>query len=285
MTRFNSTSKRPMRFLAFALTALLGGCGGGGDDAPVVPPVVPPVVVQPNPGGVCTAGAACVDLGAAGTYVILAQSGVTNVATSAVAGNIGVSPVTSTAITGFGGPVVDASGTFSTSAQVTGRIYAADYAAPTPTDLTTAVNASIAAYNDAAGRPAGAGATNFERGAGTLTNDTLVAGTYTWTTTLNIPTDLTLSGSATDVWILQIGGNLIQAAATRVNLTGGALSKNVFWQVGGGAGATIGSTAHFAGIIITGTAVTMGAGATADGRFYTATAVTLDQNTVTRPAP
>jgi hypothetical protein len=146
--------------------------------------------------------------------------------------------------------------------------------------LDTAVDDSIAAYVDAAGRPAG----ELNRGAGTLTNDTLVAGTYTWGTTLNIPTDLTLSGSATDVWILQIAGNLNQAAAMRVNLTGGALSKNVFWQVGG-ATTSIGAGAHFAGIVITGGMVAMETDASLDGRLYTGTSVTLDQNTVTRPAP
>jgi len=161
-------------------------------------------------------------------------------------------------------------------------MFASDYTAPTPANLTTAVNDSIAAYGDAAGRAPGTGA-NLNLGGGTLTAQTLAPGTYTWGTSVTIATDLTLNGSATDVWIFQITGNLNQAAATNVILTGGALAKNVFWQIGGGAGAAIGAGAHFEGIIITGKAVTMATGATANGRFYTGTNVTLDGNTVTRP--
>jgi hypothetical protein len=145
-----------------------------------------------------------------------------------------------------------------------------------------AVAASTNAYFNAEGRDPGEGATNLNRGGGTLTNDTLVAGTYTWGTTLDIPTDLTLSGSATDVWIFQIAGNLNQAAAMRVNLTGGALSKNVFWQVGG-ATTSIGADAHFAGIVLTGGLVAMGTGARVDGRLYTGEAVTLQGNPIRRP--
>lgn len=281
MNRIESYSRKATWPVAIALAAfIVAGCGSGSDDpAAAVTPTPTPVVDAA--GGVCV-GADCVDLGTAGTYVILAQSGVSNVPNSAITGNIGVSPIDSTAMTGFSN-TVDASGTFSTSAQVTGKMYASDYAAPTPADLTTAVGDSVAAYNDAAGRPAGTGA-NLNLGAGTLIDQNLAPGTYTWTTSLNIASDLTLTGSATDVWIFQIEGNLNQSAATKVILAGGALSKNVFWQVGGGAGATIGTTAQFAGIIITPTQVALGTGASVDGRLYTGTAVTLDQNTVTRPA-
>jgi len=279
MTSFESKFKPPMWILAFALTALVVGCGDSGDDT-AAPAAPSPTVDQA--GGVCT-DAACVNLGAAGSFVILAQAGITNVPNSPITGNVGSSPITGAAI-GV------------TCAEVSGAIYdtdgaytgggAADVTCRT-TDATllgTAVADSTTAYFDAAGRPAGVGATNLNRGGGTLTNDTLVAGTYTWDATLEIPTDLTLSGSATDVWILQIGGNLNQAAAMRVNLTGGALSKNVFWQVGGGS-TDIGAGAHFAGIVITGGLVAMGTGASVDGRLYAAQAVTLQGNAVTRPAP
>lgn len=46
---------------------------------------------------------------------------------------------------------------------------------------------------------------------------------------MTIGSDVTLNGSATDVWIFQIAGGITQATATPVNLTGGALAKNVFW--------------------------------------------------------
>lgn len=92
-----------------------------------------------------------VDLGMAAPFVILTKTGITNVATSAVTGNLGTSPIASTAITGFS-LIADSTNTFSTSSQVTGKIYAANYASPTPSNLTTAISNMEAAYSNAAGR-------------------------------------------------------------------------------------------------------------------------------------
>ena len=284
MNRFENYSRRLAWLITFVLTGFVAGCGGGGGGGGTAAGPGPGPTPVNAAGVVCdlTVSPSCVDLKTAGTYVILAQAGTTNIPTSAITGNIGTSPATSTATTGFS-ETMDASNSFATSSQVTGKMFASDYAGGTTSaDLTTAKNDSIAAYGDAAGRAPGTGA-NLNLGAGTLTGQTLVAGTYTWGTSVTIATDLTLNGSATDVWIFQIAGNLVQDPATNVILTGGALAKNVFWQVGGGAGAAIGTTAHFEGIIITGKAVTMGTGASANGRFYTGTNVTLDGNTVTRP--
>jgi hypothetical protein len=271
---------RPRAWLtAFALSAFVVGCGSGSDDAAPVAPVTPAV----NQAGGVSTDPGSVDLGAAGSFVILAQAGITNVPNSPITGNVGSHPVTGAAI---GVTCGEVSGTlYDTDGAYTGG-GAADVTCRTTdaTLLDTAVTDSTTAYFDAAGRPAGVGATNLNRGGGTLTNDTLVAGTYTWDGTLELPTDLTLDGSATDVWLFQVAGNVNQAAAMRVNLTGGALSKNVFWQVAGGTTA-IGAGAHFSGIVITGGQVVMDAGASLDGRLYTGTIVALDQNTITRPAP
>jgi hypothetical protein len=62
-----------------------------------------------------------------------------------------VSPIASTAITGFT-LTLDGTGTFSTSTQVTGKVYAASYGSPTPSVLTTAISDLVAAYNNASGR-------------------------------------------------------------------------------------------------------------------------------------
>ena len=221
-----------------------------------------------------------VNLGTAGNFAILAKSGISTVPSSVVTGDIGVSPIDHTAITGFS-ETADASNTFSTSAQVTGKIYAADYTAPTPSNMTTAVSDMETAYTDAAGRTL---PRETELGAGEIGGLTLVPGLYKWGTGVSISTNVTLSGSATDVWIFQIAGNLTQASATRVTLAGGALPKNIFWQVGGGAGADIGTTAHYEGIVLSQTLVAMKTGASANGRLLAQTAVTLDQNTVTKPA-
>jgi hypothetical protein len=68
-----------------------------------------------------------------------------------VAGNVGLSPAAGTFLTGFS-LVLDASGTFSTSTQVTGELFAASYASPTPSMLTTAISDMQTAYTDASGR-------------------------------------------------------------------------------------------------------------------------------------
>jgi hypothetical protein len=196
-----------------------------------------------------------------------------------VTGNVGVSPIDSTAVTGFS-LTVDGTNQFSTSTQVTGQVRAPDYSSPTPANLTTAIGDMEGAYTDAAGRTT----PDFtELGAGEIGGLTLVPGLYKWGTGVAISTDVTLEGGPNDVWIFQIAGDLTQANATRVTLAGGALPKNIFWQTFGIA--AIGTTAHFEGVILSQTAITLNTGATVNGRLLAQTAVTLDANAVTQPAP
>jgi hypothetical protein len=215
-----------------------------------------------------------VDLGAAGTYVILAKEGTSNVPTSEITGNIGLSPAAATFITGFALDLA-AGAAFATSAQVTGNVYAPGYAAPTPANLTTAVGAMEAAYTDAAGRPT---PDHTELATGNIGGLTLPAGLYKWTNTVTIPGNVTLDGGANDVWIFQIAGGVTQASGARVMLTGGALAQNVFWQVAGVV--SLGTTAHMEGVVLSQTAITLGTGATANGRLLAQTAVTLAGNTI-----
>jgi hypothetical protein len=118
-------------------------------------------------------------------------------------------------------------------------------------------------------------------GAGDVGGMTLDAGVYKWGTGLLIPTDLTLSGNATDVWIFQIAEDLTVDSATNVFLTGGAVAENVFWQVSGKV--ELGTTAHFEGIVLSQTSVTLATGASLNGRVLAQTAVTLDGNVVVEP--
>jgi Ice-binding-like len=238
---------------------------------------------------VCTGNPNCVNLATAADFVILAYTGIGNTPTSVVTGDMGISPSLAAAITGFSTPAVDATNDFSTSSEVTGKIYAPDYTGGqggstglTPAKMTAAQNDMLTAYNLAKGKTAGVGS-NLNRGAGTVTTQTLAPGNYTWTTGVTIPTAtvLTLNGTATDVWVFQISGALVQSAATQVKLTGGALPQNVFWQVSGGV--TIGTTAHMEGVILSATAITLQTGAVEIGRLLAQTAVTLDGNTVTQP--
>jgi Ice-binding-like len=219
-----------------------------------------------------------VNLRTAANYVILAKSGISTVPPSVITGNLGVSPAAATAITEFS-LMADSTNVFSTSSQVTGMVYASNYAVPTPSNLTTAVGDMELAFTDAAGR-----APNFtELGAGSIGGMTLVPGVYKWGTGVLIATNVTLTGSATAVWIFQIAQGLTMGNAARVMLTGGGLPKNVFWQVTGGV--TVGTTAHLEGVVLTQTGATLATGASINGRLLAQTAVTLDTSTVVEPAP
>lgn len=218
---------------------------------------------------------AVVNLGTAGNYVIVAKTAINNNATSSVTGDLGLSPAATSYITGFS--ITNATG-YATSAQVTGKIYAADMAVPTPSNMTTAVNNMVTAYNDAAGRPT---PDFLELGTGNIGGKTLVPGLYKWTTTVTIPTDVSVAGGPNDVWIFQISGNLTMSSAVKITLSGGAQAKNIFWQVAGQA--TLGTTSHFEGIILSMTGITFQTGASLKGRALAQTAVILDGNAITNP--
>ncbi len=212
-----------------------------------------------------------VPLGLAGNFAILSKSGITDVPPSVITGNIGTSPITGAAITGV------------TCPEVTGTIYTVDNYGPPcrvidATMLGLAVLDMETAYNTAYGMPVTSAATT-DVGAGILTDLTLAAGVYHWGSTLNIPTDLTLNGSATDVWIFQVAGTLDIATGKKVILTGGALAQNVYWQVSGAV--TLGTYSHFEGTILAKTNIAMQTGASINGRLLAQTAVTLDHNTIT----
>jgi hypothetical protein len=217
------------------------------------------------------------DLGMAGDFAILAKSGISTVPASAITGDLGVSPAAATFITGFE-LIMDVANEFSTSSQVTGRVYAADYAPPTPSNMTGAIGDMELAYTDAAGRAPD----TTELGAGDIGGMTLVPGVYKWGTGLLIPTDVNLAGGAADVWIFQIAGDLTISSGARVLLAGGALPKNVFWQVAGLV--DLGTTAHCAGIVLTRTSITLRTGASIDGRLLAQTAVDIDGSAVVEPA-
>jgi hypothetical protein len=223
-------------------------------------------------------GPAPVNLGTAGNYVILAKSAISTTGTTDIVGHVAVSPAAETFITGFS-QSRDASDEFSTSAIVDGRIYAANMAAPTPSKLTTAIGDMEIAYTDAAGRST---PDHTELGAGDISGMTLEPGLYNWGTGLLVASDVTLSGGANDVWIFQIAQDLTVENGINITLAGGALPKNIFWQVGGSV--TLGTTSAFKGIILSKTQIAVNNGAVINGRALAQTAVTLDANAVTQPA-
>jgi hypothetical protein len=290
MSRFDRYTNPLKWLMALLFVAFLAGCGGSGGGG-----VVKPAPTSPGAGtgaGAGGHGPAPVSLGVvngAGTpasprYAILAKTLISTTGVTAITGDLGISPAAATFIQGFS-LTLDGGGCFSTTTPaslVTGKVYASDYnspgSCPTPSLLTTAIGNMQTAYTDAAGR-----APDFtEIGAGNIGGMTLPAGTYKWSSGLLIPTDVTLSGGANDVWIFQIAGGVTEASAAQVKLTGGAVSKNVFWQVADVV--SIGSTAHMAGVVLAQTQINLITGATVDGRLLAQTQVTLQANTVTQPA-
>src|SRR3989344_4355991 len=186
-----------------------------------------------------------VNLGTAGNFVILAKSGISATGTTLVVGDIGVSPVAASYITGFG-LIADSSNTFSTSSLVTGKAYAEDYTPPTPTKMTTAVSDMETAYTDAAGRTL---PDATELAAGDISGLTIAPGLYKWGTGVLINNGITLNcQNSNDVFIFQIAQDLDVGNGAIVTLSGGCQTKNIFWQVGGQA--TLGTTSNFKGNLL-----------------------------------
>jgi Ice-binding-like len=218
-----------------------------------------------------------VNLATAGNFAVLAGTGISDVPTSAITGNVGLSPHPGTDITGL------------TCAEVHGTIYTTNNAGPPCHNfnlglVNTAKNDLTNAYNDAAGRivpPLNA------LGAGDKQLDglTLVAGVYSFghAATANLTTTLTLNGSASSVWIFQASSDLVFGSGSSVHMTGGASACNVFWQVS--SSATLGTSSTVKGTILALTSITANNGSTINGRLLARNGlVSLDSNTIARSA-
>jgi len=254
---------------AVLLAGLFTGCSSKLDSNLETTP--PPSNVNTNVVAAAPSLLPAVDLGLAGNFAILSKSGITDVYKSTVTGDVGSSPITGAAI-------------LLTCPEVVGTIYSVDAAGPLPSSvnnpsmLSTAVSNMEAAYTDAAGR---INPDFLNLGAGSIGSLTLTPGLYTWTSTLIIPTDVTLTGGPNDIFIFQVAGTLTMASAVKVILTGGVQAKNIFWVAAGAV--TLGTTSHFEGNILGKTGINLQTGATMNGRMLAQTAVTLEMNTVTKP--
>jgi len=251
--------------------ALDGGSGAEGPDAGTGIDAEAPQL-DASIGGTGTP----VNLGTAGGYVVLSKAGISGT-TATVTGNLGVSPAAATYITGFS-LIADSSNTFSTSAQITGRVYAADYAVATPAALTTAISDMELAFTAAAAR-----APDFTEVGAATTSDPMLPGVHRWSGALLVPSTVTLTGGPNDVWLFQVANDLTVSAGAQIVLAGGAKAKNVFWQISGKV--TLATMAHLEGVVLTQTSVTFGAGASQNGRLLAQTSVVIDGSTVVQPAP
>lgn len=212
-----------------------------------------------------------VNLGVAGNFVILSKTGITDVYKSTITGNVGTSPITGAAL-------------LLSCAEVAGTIYTVDAAGPLPcritsaSMLTTAIADMQTAYTDAAGRNT---PDYLNLGAGNIGGKTLTPGLYKWTSSVVVPTDVTISGGPNDVWIFQVAGTFNMSSDVNIILEGGAQAKNIFWQASGAV--TLGTTSHFEGNILGQTGINLKTGASINGRMLAQTAVTLQMNTVNKP--
>jgi uncharacterized repeat protein (TIGR02543 family) len=219
-----------------------------------------------------------VDLGTAGDFAILAKTGISTINTTLITGHIGVSPATATAITGFS-QTMDASAEFSTSIYVVGNIYAADYAPPTPTYISTAISDQETAFTAAMGLTTDV---IVDLGAGDISGMTLVPGLYKWGTGLLITNQgVTLEGGPKDTWVFQIADDFTIQNNASITLAGGALAENIFWITS--TQALLGSNVVFHGNILAQTLISLTDGTTVTGRLLSQSAVTLDASTVTMP--
>eukprot|EP00979_Chaetoceros_neogracilis_P018493 scaffold10666_cov328-Chaetoceros_neogracile.AAC.1 len=163
---------------------------------------------------------------------------------------MGTSPIASGALTGFA-LQKDITGTFATSAFVTGRVYAADFTQPTPTMLTGAVDDMMAAYDDAANRP---DPDFINLSGGTLNGEILEPGLYRW--------------------VSAVTGTFNVATYSNMKVMGGAKADNIFWQIAGAV--TLTTYSHFEGILLGATSGVFQTGSSINGCALLQTAVTLD---------
>jgi hypothetical protein len=223
-----------------------------------------------------------VDLKSAANYAILTKTGISSVPDSSITGNIAVSPIAATAITGFS-LTQTAGEDWSKSTQFTGKAYAPEYSNDVETTLTTAVGDMQAAYNDAAGRDADAdvedGQTFNELLGGKIAGATLTPGVYTFTSDVSITADITLDGAG--IYIIRTTGALLQAASTSVILENGAVPENIFWQIA--KQVEVGTSAVLYGNLLVKTDAAFGHSSTLNGRVLAQTACNLKVATIVQP--
>jgi hypothetical protein len=170
------------------------------------------------------------------------NAGITNQGLNTRINNGGIgTTASSTLVTGFTDKLASPNDIYTVTPLNNGLVFGGIYAAaPLPGNALKAqkalegLNEARALYNSIspASKPGGS-----DQGSGELGGLTLAAGVYKSASgTYKITNgDLTLSGSATDVWIFQAESSLTvgsPAAVRNVKLTGGALAKNVYWYVG-----------------------------------------------------
>jgi hypothetical protein len=208
-------------------------------------------------------------LGAAASFSVLAGTAVTNVPTSAIGGDVGLSPAAGSNYAGL------------TAAEVLGTIYAVDATGPAgsvnnPALLTTAKTDLVSAYDALSAGDNAACTTDYGAVVQDLTGLSLVPGVYC-ANAFTLSGTLTLSGSG--VWVFRSAATLITSGTA--NIVGGD-ACNVWWRVA--SSATLGTNTSLKGNILALTSIGLASGASLDGRALARNgAVTLDHNAISGP--
>jgi hypothetical protein len=255
--------KKILTILTIPLIVMSASCSKDDDNNSNTNVIVDQTVLQPN-----------VDLGASINYVILAGSLISNIPTSSITGNIGLSPATGSEITGLG------------SNEITGTVYTVDAAGPagSVTDvagLLAAKSDLTIAYNEIFVRTS----TDLVTLSGNIGGLTLTPGLYKSNGSLEISSDnLTFDakGNPNSVFIIQIASTLSTTSGREILLIGGALASNIFWQVG--TSATLGTSTVFKGTILADQSISVNSGASIEGRLFArVAAVTISSTTIVTP--
>jgi type VI secretion system secreted protein VgrG len=199
-----------------------------------------------------------INLGAAGSFAVLAGSTITNTGPTVVTGDLGVFP--GLAVTGFPPGVISGGAVQVNNATVT----------QAQADLATAYAAIAGGScpNNLSGQDLG--------------GLTLTPGVYCFSSSAQLTGILTLDaqGDPNAQFQFQIGSTLTTAAGSTVTMVNGGQGRQAFWQVG--SSATLGSSSSFAGNILALTSITLNSGASILHGSVLASngAVTMDTNIV-----
>lgn len=200
-----------------------------------------------------TAAIGCATLGRAADFAVLGHTTITNIRTTVIRGDLGLSPGTS--VTGFPPGIVLGTQHITDTAAANAKIDAqAAY---------TALNALT---------PTGSVAAD-------IGGTTITPGVYSVTSTLAITGTVTLNGGGNPnaVFIFQIPSTFTPAAGAIVALTNSAQAGNVYWVVG--SSATLNTTSNIKGNIIAQTSISMNSSVQLTGRAFALTGL-VEMDTV-----
>ena len=225
-----------------------------------------------------------VPLGSASNFAILASAAITNIPTSIITGDVGLTPDTGAGITGFSSP--------GSCPEIVGRLYAVNASGP----ACALIDAALLSNAKTDALAAFANATNAVRGTPTpistnLAGLTLYPGLYASGTSIDLSAggSLTLDaqGDANAVFVIRSATAITTLSTSQVVLSGAAKASNVFWTAG--SAITLGANSIMKGTMVASTAITLQTGANLEGRALNqgaaAAAISCDSCTITVPTP